>query len=168
MRFVVVALGTLLLAGGPPPSWHTFRAHGVTVRYPPSWFATARPLTPVSWPSQIIALASYPLPTSDAGADGCEPKAALTRMPAGGAFVYGLDYGPLSTAGVRPSDFPPEPKHFTLTGFARYECMGPSYMVRFRSGGRAFQIHISLGRKAGRATRATVLRILDSFSAPAS
>ena len=46
-----------------------------------------------------------------------------------------------------------------------YECIGPSYMVRFRQAGRFFQIHIVLGTRASAARRAAVLRILDSFTA---
>lgn len=165
MRHLAVAAGALMLAGGAPPSWHTFRTQHVSVRYPPTWFATARPLTSVTGPSQAVAIASYPLPTSAAGADGCQPKAALDRMPPDGAFIFGWDYGPLTSLGAGARDFPPEPLRFKLAGFARYECMGPSYMVRFRAGGRGFQIHIYLGRNASATTRALVLRTLDSFRA---
>jgi hypothetical protein len=42
-----------------PPTWHRYRAHGISVRYPPSWFATARSLTPVTYPRQVLAVASY-------------------------------------------------------------------------------------------------------------
>jgi hypothetical protein len=86
-------------------------------------------------------------------------------MPSAGAFIFGWDYGPLAAAGVSGRDFPPEPARFKLAGFARYECMGPSYMVRFRAGGRAFQIHVHLGRRASSTTRALVLRVLDSLRA---
>ncbi|MFL5910354.1 MAG: hypothetical protein ACJ768_07300 [Gaiellaceae bacterium] len=165
MRLFAVAFSTLALAGGTPPSWHTFRAHHVSVRYPATWFATAQPLTLVTGPSQAIAIASYPLPTSSAGSNGCQPKAALTRMPSNGAFIFGWDYGALASLGTSRRDFPPEPVRFRLAGFARYECMGPSYMVRFRVGGRAFQIHIYFGRKASSTTRALALRVLDSFRA---
>ena len=61
--------------------------------------------------------------------------------------------------------FPPHPTHFRLKNFAMYECMGASYMVRFRQAGRFFQIHIVLGTRASAARRAGVLRILDSFTA---
>ena len=135
------------------------------VGYPPGWHATAAPLTAVTSPQQILAVASYPLPRDNAGADGCEPRQALDRMPPGGAFVYGWEYGQLSVnLGIRPRDFPPRPAHFTLTNLAQYECMGRSYMLRFSDGGWAFQIHVALGRRATAATRAAVLRTLDSFT----
>jgi hypothetical protein len=122
----------------------------------------ARPLTPVTSPEQVLAIASYPLPDDNRGADGCMPKEALTRLPPGGAFLFGWEDG---TGGLHARDFPPRPAHFRLTGFARYECLGPSYLLRFRAGGRFFQIHVVLGRHATGATRATVLRVLDSFRA---
>jgi hypothetical protein len=36
-------------------------------------------------------------------------------------------------------------------------------MIRFSDRGWAFQIHVYLGSRASAATRATVLRVLDSF-----
>jgi hypothetical protein len=128
------------------------------VRYPPGWFATTRPLTPVTAPGQVLALASYPLPHDARGADGCEPKAALDRLPPDGAFLFGWDVGSGPLAG-----FPPRPRRFRLGHLATYECLGPSYLVRFREGGRDFQIHVVLGPQADAATRAAALRVLDSF-----
>jgi len=154
----------LAVVVGVPSSWHTHRGDRISIRYPPGWTATNRPLTAVTSPGQLVAIGSYRFPTSIAGADGCEPKEALDAIPAGGAFIFGWDYGQLPQAEMRKS-FPPKPREFKLTGLANYECMGHSYMVRFRSAGRAFQIHIYLGPKATVATRTTVLRILDSFHA---
>lgn len=166
MKVLALILAGLALVGTTPSNWRTFRAHGVSVRYPPKWRATAQPLTPVTSPAQVLAVASYPLPGNDRGADGCEPKQALDRLPPGGAFVYGWDYGDLTgIIGVRTRDFPPRPKRFTLRGFARYECLGASYMLRFREAHRFFQIHIAFGKRANAETRSTVLRILDSFHA---
>jgi len=106
------------------------------------------------------------LPPGSSGADGCQPKEALDRLPSTGAFIFGWEYGQVSpVTGIRASDFPHRPKQFKLTGFARYECLGPSYMLRFRDAGRAFQIHIAFGRRANAATRAIIIRILDTFSA---
>jgi hypothetical protein len=151
--------------------WRTFHRDGVTVRYPHKWFATAHHLTPVSSPRQAIAVASYRLPGSSAGADGCQPKEALDRLPPRGVFIFGWEYGRLST--YRPlrvremRTFTPRPTRFKLVGFTRSECLGPSYMLRFRDGGRAFQVHVAFGKRADAASRAIVLRILDSFRAKA-
>jgi hypothetical protein len=138
----------LLLAG-----WLSFHAHGVSVGYPRGW-----DVTPVTSPAQVLAVASYRLPRGPGGADGCEPKEALDRLPPRGVFIYGYEYGY-----GRRRDFPPRPRRFRLTRFAPYECLGPSYMIRFREAGRFFQIHVAFGRRAGPAIRATALRILDTF-----
>jgi hypothetical protein len=111
----------------------------------------------------VLAVASYRLPRDKSGADGCEPKEALDRLPPSGAFIYGWEY-------AQPSQregfvFPPWPAHLTLTGFENNECLGPSYEMRFRQGGRFFQIHVVLGKQASFITRETVLEILDSFEA---
>ncbi len=146
---------------GAGANWRTFHARGITVHYPPGWFATATRLTPVTSPPQILAVASYRLPPDSGGADGCQPKAALDRLPPTGAFIFGWEYG----RDTFRRAFPPRPKHFSLKNYASYECMGPSYMLRFRQAGRFFQIHVVLGRHA---SRATVLRVLDSFNATRS
>jgi hypothetical protein len=147
-----------------PPTWHTFRGDGITLRYPPRWFATARPLTPVSSPAQLLAVASYPLPHDHRGADGCRPTEAIDGLPRRGAFVYGWDYGSAPhRSGFRARDFPRRPQHFRLGGFGRYECLGPSYLVRFQQAGRFVQIHVVLGARATAATRAKALRIVGSI-----
>ena len=160
MRVLVSA--ALALVGTVPPGWHALRAHGLTVRYPPGWYATAHRLTPVTYPPQVLAVASYPLPRNAAGADGCEPKEALERMPTDGAFIFGWEYVRRSQfAGLRVREFRPRPAHFRLRGFARYECFGPSYLLRFRDRGRLFQVHVAFGRHADARMRATAVRILD-------
>lgn len=160
--FVLALLG--VGAAVAPGSWHTYRGDRISLRYPPGWTATAHSLTAVTSPTQALAIGSYRIPTNTAGADGCEPREALDAVPAAGAFIFGWDYGRLPRAELRKS-FPLQPHHFTLTGLANYECMGHSYMLRFRAAGRGFQIHIYLGPKATATTRETVLRILDSFHA---
>jgi hypothetical protein len=165
MRLAALVIASFALSAGPSPHWRSFDSNGVSYHYPPRWAATAAPLTAVTSPQQIIALASFAFPTNVAGADGCEPKEALDRIPPNGVFIFGWEYGQLSPQlGIRPHDFPPRPKHFTLTNLAQYECMGRSYMLRFSDRGWAFQIHVSFGSRASAATRATALRILDSFN----
>jgi hypothetical protein len=161
MRLVLL-LGMVALATGCSSTSQTFQANGVSVRYPSWWHATAAPLTPVTSPVQVLAVASYPLPHDDRGAEGCMPKPALEALPPDGAFIYGWEYS--SPQGER---FQPKPKHFALTNFAGFECLGPSYVLHFRQAGRFFQVHVALGPQASAYTRATVLRVLDSFRAKA-
>jgi hypothetical protein len=161
LRLVLVCASLLALTACGS-SWHTFRAEGVSVRYPPGWFATSRPLTYVTSPFQALAVASYPLPHDNTGSDGCEPKEALDAMPSDGVFIFGWEY-----YGAPPDArlFPPRPTHFKLTGFDRYECLGPSYMLRFHASGKFFQVHVAFGRDAGFIARLTALEVLDSFTA---
>jgi hypothetical protein len=149
-RVRALALALVLVA-----PWHTYRAHGVSVRYPPAWHATRRALTHVTSPRQVLAVASYPLPRDNRGDDGCSPKQALDALPPGGAFVFAWEDDDPGA--------PPRPAHFRLTGLAQYECLGRSYRIAFRDHNRSFVVHVVLGRRASAATRAKVLQILESF-----
>ena len=163
-RLLAAALVAVLLASGcASSSLKTFRDDGVSVRYPAEWHATRRPLTPVTSPVQVLAVASYALPQGNAGADGCSPKEALDRLPPNGVFLFGWEYDRPGLAGVHRSDFPRRPDHFDLRGPTGFECLGPSYVVTFREAGRLFQMHVVLGPEAGADERATALRVLDSL-----
>jgi hypothetical protein len=168
VRRIPVLFGVAVLAAacssGPRLS-HAFRADGVSVRYPKGWDATSRPLTPVTDPAQVLAVASYRLPRDNGGAAGCMPKQALDRLGPSGAFIFGWEVTGRPEA--VPGSFPLRPKHFALTRLEDFECLGRSYALRFRQAGRYFHIHVALGRDASSGTRKTVLRILDSFSARA-
>ena len=74
--------------------------------YPTGWYATMQALTPVTSPRQVLAVASYPLPSDSSGADGCQPKEALNRLPPTGAFIFGWEYGGLALPGIRARDYP--------------------------------------------------------------
>lgn len=157
-----LALAATLSACGSG-TWHAWHGRGVSVRIPPGWHATSAALTPVTWPPQFLAVA---LPHGDGGADGCEPKAAVDRLPPGGAFVFGWKYTGFPWSNKRAAqrtDFPPRPRHFRLAHLGRYECLDHSYLLRFRAAGRYFQVHVLLGPRASRRTRALVLRVLDSL-----
>ena len=113
MRALALPLAALALAAAGPPTWLIFRAHGISVRHPPGWHATARPLTPVGAPRQVMAIASYPFPR-DPRPNGCSPTGTLAEMPPGGALIFAIEY----EGGVRSRDFPPRPRRFRLRGFA--------------------------------------------------
>ncbi|MFZ0341016.1 MAG: hypothetical protein WAL31_01610 [Gaiellaceae bacterium] len=158
MRLVAaLAAATFVAASVGGAGGHVWHARGLRVRLPSGWHATAVGLTPVGFPQ--FAIASYPLPRDDRGADGCEPKAALDRLPATGVFIFAWEF-----SGAQPHRrFPRRPRHFRLRHFARYECLGPSYLLRFRAAGRYFQVHVVLGKQANRSTRGLALRTLDSL-----
>jgi hypothetical protein len=157
MRLSAVLAAAAALAISTGPGRHVWYARGLSVRLPPGWHATAAPLTPVGYPQ--FAIASYPLPSDDRGADGCEPKAALDRLPATGVFIFAWEF---SRSGPTRA-FPRRPGHFRLGHFGRYECLGPSYVLRFRATGRYFQVHVVLGKRTSRRTRGLALRTLDSL-----
>ena len=143
------------------PGWRALRTDRASIHYPPSWFATTRPLTPVTGPRQLFAIASYAFPKHP-NPDGCEPAGTLAKMPSTGALILVWYFG----ANLPTRGFPPRPTRFRLTGLGRHECFGPrpSYVIRFRQSSRFFQVDVAFGRRAGAGTRRTVLRILDSFT----
>jgi hypothetical protein len=167
VKFVAFA-AAFLLVWASPAGWRTFHAGGVWFRYPPGWVATRAPLTAVTSPKQVIALASYRFAADVALADGCEPKEAIDLLPANGVFIYGWEYGRvLSREGLRPSDFPPRPAHFALADPSQDECLGgaPGFRLRFSDNDLAFQVEVVIGRHASASTRADALQALDSFHA---
>ena len=88
---------------------------------------------------------------------------ALRQMPDTGALLFMFEYrGPTRHQAAKT---PARPKHFRLDArsLGNYECMGRSYLIRFRDHGRVFQAHIYLGARASAQTRAKVLDALDSL-----
>jgi len=138
---------------------------GVSVRYPRGWQFIAPPITAVSYPVERLLLTSYA--TRRGG--NCSPDRAERDLPANGALVYLFEYRPqlgAVWAHLRRSGFPPQPAHFALRrrDLANFECWQiPSYLIRFRAAGRAFQLHVVLGKNATAARHAQVLGVLDSL-----
>jgi hypothetical protein len=144
-----------------PPGFARFedRRAAVSVAYPNAWHVIRQSLTQVG---QLLVVTSFPLHQS-APDKNCSPRTAIEQMPSDGAFLYLFEY-----TRARPrllARFPPRPKRFRLRKKTRqpYECVGLSYMVRFRDRGRAFQAHVFLGKRATKRTRARVLELLDSL-----
>lgn len=141
-------------------------AAGISIRYPAGWDATTRPLTVVAWPPQRLAIASYPLPGGELDRD-CAPVTAIEAMPPDGVFVFLFEYtqpDPAGEVGGVPR-VAPRPDRFQLEeqAFARYECFGESYLIRFSDRGWAFQAHILFGAEAGERRRTEALAVLESL-----
>jgi hypothetical protein len=147
--------------GASPPDFARFRDRraAISVAYPSGWHVIRQNVTQVG---QLLVVTSFPLHQS-APDKNCSPKTAIEQMPADGAILYMFEY-------VRADPrllarFPSRPTHFRLRTktLKPYECMGLSYMVRFRDRRRAFQAHVFLGKRATGRTRTRVLEILDSL-----
>jgi hypothetical protein len=148
-------------APGATPA-QTYRDAGLTAQVPPGWRVSAQPLTAVSSPVQRLVVTSFPVRQRRPD-PGCGPATALRQMPARGAMLFLFEYrGPTRHDVARE---PGRPRHFRLDPrtLATYECLGRSYMVRFRDQGRVLQGHVYLGPDADARTRRDVLGVLDSL-----
>jgi hypothetical protein len=158
-------LGRLILPGVPSGSaprsaWTTDDAGSLTVQTPPGWTFAGNPVPDLASPKIWFAVGTWPFPRGGE----CGPQAALRFLPRDGALLW---LSETSTGGFAPRAFPPRPNRFTLRGRRplRYECSGnrPSYLIRFRDHGRAFQAQIAFGPAASAKTRAHALQSLSSL-----
>jgi hypothetical protein len=157
-------LGRLILPGvpagsAPTLSWIADDAGSLTIQTPPGWTFAANPV-PDAAPKIWFALGTWPFPRGGS----CGPQGALRFLPRNGALLWVSE---TSDAGFAPGAFPPRPFRFTLRGRRplRYECSAnrPSYLIRFRDHGRAFQAQIAFGSRASAQTRTRVLQSLSSL-----
>ena len=158
------AHGGAVAASTPPAAVRAGAGAGISLSKPPGWRLLTRDITALSWPVERLLLTSY---RARPGGN-CAPDRAARELPADGALVYLLEYRPRRGAPltkVNRRAFPQRPAHFALDrrALGNYECWRvPSYLIRFRDAGRAFQVHVALGDRAGPALRAQVLAALDS------
>ena len=101
-------------------------------------------MTAFAEPREVLAVASYPL-RAGAEAGECAPDTARADMPAGGAFIWLLEYREVLPA----ARFPERPPAFHLEGGELDEhvsCFpGPGYSTTFRAPGRQFQLLVAFG-----------------------
>jgi hypothetical protein len=105
-----------------------------------------------------IALGTFPL-RQKAPDFNCTPATALGSRPPDGGFIYmyeqeGLNRTQLARVPARPARLA-----LPRSSYQPYECMGPSWRVDFRDGGRAFTAHVY----GPPARRREALAILDSL-----
>jgi hypothetical protein len=132
---------------------------GLSIAVPAGWHV-ARRLTGLVEPYERFTLASFSL-RRPAHSD-CGPNQVVDGMPADGALAFVIEYP--RRGGFSRSSFPPQPGHFRLPpGPAqRYDCFALGWLVRFRSGGRPFQVMIALGPRSA-VNRGRLLRALSSL-----
>jgi hypothetical protein len=140
---------------------------------PPGWHRIDRPLTGVTYPRQVLAVATYPVALGHPPR-GCTPTAALRQMPAGGVLLQIVEYSPRAAGHpVRVPRLPRRPRRFSYAdaAYGPFECAGPSFKFVYRQDGHALQAQVWMRRRTvDPRRREEALRILDRFepTVPAS
>jgi hypothetical protein len=145
--------------GTPHTVRYTDRMRALSLELPAGWRVYHGPLTQAIDVTEQLALGTFPLrqPRADRN---CTPTTALRARPPGGGFVYAFEIDPVR----RERERLPRTPH--LPPAARpFECMGPSWLVRWQVGNRAFQAHI-YGPAARRRQALAILRSLRARPAP--
>lgn len=154
VRIVVLCALALLTGCTHGDKRQQFAESSVSFRYPDGWHVSGFSTT--NSPRRV-AVASYALP-DDAVEVDCGGYRAVELLPADGALVLVIDYGPTAFFAPRARDVELEDGEY-----AEYECVGPSTMFRFRVGERDFQAHVALGATASDETRDRALGVLQSI-----
>lgn len=131
---------------------------GISIKVPRGWTLRRNPVPALVAPAHPFAVGSWPLPS---GGNGCAPSTAISAQPTTGALFWRYEY---PSAGLHRSGFPPQEKRFRLGRLGgAFECLGVrAHRILFRSHGRYFQVHVILGRHAGR-LRHLVVAALSSL-----
>lgn len=126
------------------------------------WNLIERRLAAAVGAEQQIAAGTFTVPAGPPDGN-CTPAPALRRIDPDDAFVYAFEYA--GDPGGR-DPFPPRPPHFALDeeSLQPYECVGVSYLLRWREHGRWFQAHLSFGEDAGADRRREALELLDNLA----
>jgi hypothetical protein len=131
---------------------------GLHLVHPSAWRLYPRALTEAVSARDQIALGTFRLHQTTPD-HGCTPATALRSRPRGGGFVFLFEYEGLNRTQLARFPRRPARLHLRRSSYAQYECFGPSWLVRFRDAGRAFQAHVY----GPRARRREALAILDSL-----
>lgn len=133
-------------------------SRGVHLVHPSAWRVYPQALTQAVSARDQIALGTFALQQRRPDPN-CTPATALRARRPGSGFLFLFEYRGLSQKQLER--FPQRPATLRLppSAFAPYECMGRSWLVRFRDHGRAFQAHIY----GGQPRRRQALAILDSL-----
>ncbi|MGH2681608.1 MAG: hypothetical protein ACRDIX_00050 [Actinomycetota bacterium] len=145
-----------------PPGYvtHSDIDDGLSIRIPAAWTFHQDPSGPAE-PRTVFAVGSWPFPTGGE----CAPQVAQEELPNDGTLFWLIEYR--DRQGV---EFPDRPEFFELdpATLANYECsVVPSYLIRFRDAGRAFQVHVAFGPEASESLGPEVLRALESLEVTA-
>jgi hypothetical protein len=155
---LLIAIGVATASCGGSASaleavqWRSYRSErlGIAIRYPATW-------TIAELDGALVLSAAPFRPSQYRFSHNAD------RLPAGGGLLELFEYPGLLADARYEADFPPRPSRFRLKGslFGPYEGYGPSYLLRFRETGRAFQAMVATGE--GHRARLLVERVLDSL-----
>jgi hypothetical protein len=131
---------------------------GLHLVHPSAWRVYPQTLTQAISARDQIAIGTFALHQKQPDPN-CTPATALRSRPPNGGFIYLYE-----TEGLNRTELdriPARPARLTLprSSYQPYECMGPSWRVDFRDGGRAFTTHVY----GPPARRREALAILDSL-----
>jgi hypothetical protein len=116
-------------------------ARGLHLVHPSAWRLYPRALTQAISARDQIALGTFPLHQGKPDPN-CTPATALRSRPSNGGFIYLYEQEGLNRTQL--ARVPPRPARLRLprSSYQPYECMGASWRVDFRDGGRAFTAHV--------------------------
>jgi hypothetical protein len=114
---------------------------GLHLVHPSAWRIYPQALTQAISARDQIALGTFPLHQTRPDRN-CTPATALRSRPPSGGFIYlyeqeGLNRAQLARVPARPTRL-----RLPRWSYQPYECVGPSWRVDFRDGGRAFTAHV--------------------------
>ena len=133
-------------------------SRGLHLVHPSAWRVYSQKLTDAISGRDQIALGTFPL-HQKAPDPNCAPATALRSRPPDGGLIYMYETEGLNRTQLER--IPARPARLALprSSYQPYECMGLSWRVDFRDGGRAFTAHVY----GPPARRREALAILDSL-----
>jgi hypothetical protein len=131
---------------------------GLHLVHPSAWRVYPGALTQAVSARNQLALGTFKLRQRRPDPD-CSPVTAQRARRASDGFVFLFEYDGLNARQL--ARFPARPNRLRLPrgSLGNYECLGTSWLVRFRDGGRAFQAHVYGPPRR----RREALAILDSL-----
>lgn len=149
----------LLLLAACGGGTHVFRTDGIVVQVPAGWHVSTRPLNGVSDPVQRFVLSSVSVPPHPSAANGYLP-------PSDGVLAQVLEEAPPDYS----NPWPRRPAHFKIGRLGRMETLDGKRWgeLLFREHGRHLYIFVWVGRHAGKARVAVLMRALDRLQVRAS
>jgi hypothetical protein len=131
---------------------------GLHLVRPSAWRVYKQTLTQAISARDQLALGTFPLHQTKPDRN-CTPATALRSRPPAGGFIFLYEQEGLNRTQL--GRVPPRPERLRLprSSYGAYECLGPSWRVDFRDGGRAFTAHVY----GPPARRHEALAILDSL-----